>query len=414
MIRGLCGSTRPRRRASARIAVLRSFGASPWRAIRALFLLGALVLLTRSPGTGAAPVLVLAGGQIIDGTGREPVSPGTVVVEGDRIRAVGPAASIAIPPDARTVDISGRSVLPGLINAHVHLTFPHGRGQLSSWLEAGVTTVCDLGSPVERLASLKASAPVQPRVVAAGPIMSVPGGYPGSHWGPEIHLSVQGADDARQQAQRLLDRGADLIKIALEAAGPSSLPLLSAAEVKAIADVAHARGTVVVAHVDVSATLERAVDNGVDAAAHMVRDALPASLITKLVQKEVHLLPTLAVFGVDGDRGHVMLDNVRRFVGAGGRVAFGDDWGNPGTATGLPWHELRLLLRAGMTPMQVIVAATRHSARVCNRHQDLGTLEPGKVADLIVVDGDPSRHLGALRDVSLVVKGGRVVTGLSR
>ncbi len=251
-------------------------------------------------------------------------------------------------------------------------------------------------------------APDHPRVVVAGPIVSVPGGYPGSHWGPDIHLSVRGPDDARTQVDGLLDRGADVIKIALEAAGAHELPMLSDAEIGAIAATAHARGVRVIAHVDVSASLERAADNGVDAAAHMVRDRLPDRLIQKLVARGFHIVPTLRVFGVTPDGNHVMLDNLRRFAAAGGKVALGDDWGNRGTTTGMPWGELQLFERAGMSPMQIIIAATRNGAWACNRDRDLGALEPGRLADLFVVAGDPTAELRALERVTLVVLGGRV------
>jgi imidazolonepropionase-like amidohydrolase len=359
--------------------------------------------------TADADVLALVGGRIIDGTGRPPIARGTVLIEGDRIQAVGPAASIAIPPGARRIDVTGQTVLPGFVNAHVHLTFTHlGEGAPSRWVQEGVTTVCDLAAPVDRIAALKRVAPDHPRVVVAGPIVSVPGGYPGSHWEPDIHLSVRGPDDARAQVDGLLDRGADVIKIALEAAGARELPMLSDAEIGAIAATAHARGVRVIAHVDVSASLERAADNGVDAAAHMVRDRLPDRLIQKLVARGFHIVPTLRVFGVTSDGNHVMLDNLRRFAAAGGKVALGDDWGNRGTTTGMPWGELQLFARAGMSPMQIIVAATRNGAWACNRDRDLGALEPGRLADLFVVAGDPTAELRALERVTLVVLGGRV------
>ena len=354
--------------------------------------------------------IALVGGRIIDGTGRRPIVPGTILIEAERIRAVGEATSVTVPPDALRIDVTGKTVLPGFVNAHVHLTFTHvGRGRRSRWVAEGVTTVCDLAAPVEQIASLKNSAAGDPRVVVAGPIVSVPGGYPASHWGPGIHLSVQGPEDAGRKVNALIDRGADVIKIALERAGSSRLPVLSDQEIRAIVRAAHARAVPVLAHVDVAENLERAVDTGVDTAAHMIRDPLPDALIRKMVAKDFSLIPTLAVLSDDGDGQRLMEDNLRRFVAAGGKVAFGDDWGNTGTATGMPWYELRLYQRAGMSPMQIIVSASQHSARACNLDRDRGTLEPGKLADLFVVTGDPVDDLGALKQVALVLKGGRVI-----
>lgn len=374
----------------------------------ALALLTAVALApTADP---AAPALALTGGRVIDGTGREPIAPATVVIEGERILAVGPADSVVIPAGARTIDVKGKTVLPGFVDAHVHLTFTHiGRGDRTRWVVEGVTTVCDLAAPLDQMQSLKQPAAGEPRTVVAGPIVSVPGGYPGSHWGPGIHLSVRSPADAKVQVRALLDRGADVIKLALERSGSRNLPVLSDAEIRAIVATAHARGVPVLAHVDTAASLERAVNGGVDTAAHMIRDRLPDALIRKMAARGVRLIPTLAVLADGNERRDLMLDNLRRFVAGGGKVALGDDWGNPGTSTGMPWYELRLYEQAGLSPLQIIEAATAQSAHACNRDRDLGTLEAGKLADLFVVAGNPAEDLDALRNVALVLKGGRLV-----
>jgi imidazolonepropionase-like amidohydrolase len=374
----------------------------------------ALALLTAAAlaptAEPAAPALALTGGRVIDGTGREPIAPATVVIEGERILAVGPADSVVIPAGARTIDVKGKTVLPGFVDAHVHLTFTHiGRGDRTRWVVEGVTTVCDLAAPLDQMQSLKQPAAGEPRTVVAGPIVSVPGGYPGSHWGPGIHLSVRNPTDAKVQVRALLDRGADVIKLALERSGSRNLPVLSDAQIRAIVATAHARGVPVLAHVDTAASLERAVNGGVDTAAHMIRDRLPDALIRKMAARGVRLIPTLAVLADGNERRDLMLDNLRRFVAGGGKVALGDDWGNPGTSTGMPWYELRLYEQAGLSPLQIIEAATAQSAHACNRDRDLGTLEAGKLADLFVVAGNPAEDLDALRNVALVLKGGRLV-----
>lgn len=374
----------------------------------------ALALLTAAAlaptAEPAAPALALTGGRVIDGTGREPIAPATVVIEGERILAVGPADSVVIPAGARTIDVKGKTVLPGFVDAHVHLTFTHiGRGDRTRWVVEGVTTVCDLAAPLDQMQGLKQPAAGEPRTVVAGPIVSVPGGYPGSHWGPGIHLSVRSPADAKVQVRALLDRGADVVKLALERSGSRNLPVLSDAQIRAIVATAHARGVPVLAHVDTAASLERAVDGGVDTAAHMIRDRLPEALIRKMAARGVRLIPTLAVLADGNERRDLLLDNLRRFVAGGGKVAFGDDWGNPGTSTGMPWYELRLYEQAGLSPLQIIEAATAQSAHACNRDRDLGTLEAGKLADLFVVAGNPAEDLDALRNVALVLKGGRLV-----
>jgi enamidase len=363
-------------------------------------------------------VLVLSGARVLDGNGGDPIFPGTLIIEGERIKAIGPTGGIEVPSGAKVIDLSGKTtLLPGFINAHVHLTSTIGKGPRSRWVEEGITTVCDLGAPGEQIGPLKrSSSDKDPRVIAAGPLVSVPNGYPGYYWGPSVHLSVQGEEDARRRVDALIDNGADVIKISLERFGSKNLPILSPTEIRAITDAAHARGIRVLAHVDVSANLEIAVAGGVDAAAHIVRDSLPDFLIQKMVGRNFYIIPTLAVIDYYTSTQYsrnlwLLQDDVRRFVAAGGKVAFGDDWGNPGTSTGMPWYELDLLRGSGLSPAQIVVSATKHSAYVCNRDKELGTLAPGKLADLLVVDGDPLEDLRALKRVLLVLKSGRAVGG---
>ncbi len=348
--------------------------------------------------------LALVGGTLIDGRGGEPLSSATVVTRGDRIEAAGATGTVSVPPDARIVDLAGSFVLPGFINVHVHNAI--NTANLKVWARAGVTTVRDVGARESAAAvfafrAQAASDPANARLVAAGPIVTVPGGYPMAYWNFPA-LPVTSAEDARTKVAELAAQGADLVKIALEP-GDGSWPMLSEDEVRAIVETAHARGLPVSAHLMRASDLAVAVDLGLDDAAHVPRDPVPDAVIERMVARGVALVPTLAAVGRGGD-------NVRRFAAAGGLVALGNDGGYlEGLEVGMPLRELRLLADNGLSPMQVILSATHNAARVCRREALLGTLEPGKAADVLVVRRNPLADLAALGEVRLVVHDGAVI-----
>jgi imidazolonepropionase-like amidohydrolase len=368
-----------------------------------------------------APLLALTNGTLIDGTGVEPVDGAVLLTEGGRIKAVGTAATITIPPTAEVIDVQGATILPGFFNAHVHQST--NAQTLAAWAQAGVTTVCDLASvtgvvqdwdqwiiqaqrPTPSFFHFRDAVREHPqyaRLVVAGPIVTVPGGYPIPVWGAEIALTVGSPEDARQKVAALLAAGADIIKISLEQGSK-----LSREEVAAIVTVAHEHGTQVITHVGSASHLVVGVAGGIDAVAHMAYTSISDELIARMVAGDIIVVPTLAVqetYDVERTAG----ENLRRFVAAGGKVALGDDYGNPGIQLGMPIHEMELMQAAGMTPMQIIVAATQHGARVCNVEEELGTLEAGKTADVLVVAGDPLQDIHALENVQLVVRDGVVI-----
>ena len=165
------------------------------------------------------------------------------------------------------------------------------------------------------------------------------------------------------------------------------------------------------AHIDRVIALRRAVEHGIDDAAHMPRDRMPDDLIELMVQRNVALVPTIAVYeALAVERGNaaawrrttlpIMQDNLRRFVAAGGLLALGDDYGNPGVALGMPMAEITHWLDAGLTPMDVIIAATHGGAVVCGLADQLGTIRPGMIADLLVVQGDPLTESAVLERVA--------------
>jgi imidazolonepropionase-like amidohydrolase len=355
--------------------------------------------------SGNAQPIALIHAALIDGTGGDPLTNAVLIMEYGKITAVGRMGEVSVPSGIQTIDLEGKTILPGFIDAHVHGS--NNAYSLAVWIKAGVTTVCDLGSiPDSNFFAFRDATLTHPdftRIVAAGPIVTSPGGYPIPVWGPQIALEVTSAEDARTKVSELLDKGADIIKIAV-------VDTLSPEEIQAITDLAHQRGTLVLAHVDTLSGLEFAVDNGVDIASHMVPEKIPDDLIKKMVQRDFYIIPTAVemTYLYNGVKDQI-LDNMKRFSAAGGKLALGDDYGNSGIELGMPIKDIDWMLQAGLTPMQVILASTKNAAHACHRDQELGTLEVGKMGDILVVQGNPLVDINVLLNVKMVLRDGVVV-----
>jgi imidazolonepropionase-like amidohydrolase len=376
--------------------------------------------VTAKPPSAQPPLgivaLALVNGILIDGTGADPLPDAAVLIAGDRVAAAGPRAAVTIPPSARIVDVQGAAILPGFVNAHIHQGY--SASNLEAWAQGGVTTVRDLGnSPrdelfVQRDELLKDNR--RARLVAAGPMLTVPEGYPMVPWGSSYGLKVTSPEDATVKVNHLLDVGADVVKIALDSGGifDRTIPVLSPEEAAAIVKVAHQRGTVVAAHILTSSDLDKALDAGVDDVAHMAADTVSDPQIKRMVDSGTTWVPTLELWkrvGYGFDK--VAVANLKRYVAAGGKVALGTDYAGYSAVfdLGMPVTEIELMRQAGMTPMQIIVAATRNAAAVCNLEDELGTLQAGKIADVLVVNGDPLEDMQALTRVRLVIHNGEVI-----
>jgi imidazolonepropionase-like amidohydrolase len=391
-----------------------------------------------------ADALVIVNGLVIDGAGADPIPDGIVALRGTHIVAVGHKTDFAIPSEVDIIDAKGGTILPGIIDAHTHLTDNPTTRRFSFLLE-GVTATCDLGAPLESMPQFEQDDTTGPsaRGFHAGPIITAPGGYPDAEGrGHHINYEVANPEEARAAVADLIQRGADVIKIVLEP-GPIgvSWPVLSPQEVKAIVEEGHARGRLVRAHVTRADLLNVALDAGVDAIEHIpipqLSEAdwkvatddkdhlkLPADYeaqLVRMVKQRVVMVPTLSVTPVICDMdwygtppeyqplcSELFLEVVRRFHDLGGTVALGNDYGTWRVELGMPLPEMRLLLAAGLTRMEVIEASTRNAARVCGHGNELGTLEPGKLADVIIVDGDPLVDIEAMSQVLLVIKGGQI------
>ena len=401
---------------------------------------------------------LIKGVRLIDGTGAAPMDDAAVLVNGARIEAVGPAASVAAPPDAAVIDARGMALLPGLIDCHDHLasfsyeiasrwgitemrSLRHLRiaAVLRQTLETGYTTVRDAGGLDAgfRMAVDEGLIPGPRLQVGLGFITPTSGmgdrlsplGYaPPS--GPDSGLPwgvADGADGMRAKVREMVRAGADLIKTATTGGassaaglGPKDM-LFEREELDALVDEAHKRGRRVMCHALGGPGLRAGVEAGVDSIEHGTYLSEDPDLLPIMVDKDIYFIPTFSVYVHHAAKGtphgraraaalkdhHVR--SLQMALEAGVKVVAGTDEG--GWEHGNNAHEILCLVEAGMTPMQAIVAATGHAAQCIGLDKEIGTIEAGKNADLVLVDGDPSRDVSVLergKGVKLVMKGGDI------
>ena len=390
--------------------------------------------------------LVIENGTVITGTGSDPIPNGIVVIRGDRIVAVGLRTDFAIPSSAQVIDAKGGTILPGMINAHAHgVSNPAVRRV--SFLLKGVTSVCDMGSPLVQMPEFAQDYKSGPaaRGFKSGPIITVPDGYPDAVWHMGFNYEVANSDEAQAAVTDLVNRGADVIKIALEPGGEGyRWPMLDLTLVQAIVQEAHAHGKLVRAHVGSTKgtdLLSIVLNSGVDAIEHapvpifsaseayaLFNDSQPYTMpptdkdiLAQLAAQHRFMVPTLTAYEPLCQSSDLTPEHkqecyqfiegpVRVFHALGGTVALGNDYGaGDAVVGGMPLREMQLLLASGLTPMDVIEAGTRNAAQVCGHGGELGTLEPGKLADVLILDGDPLADIETLSKVVVVMKGGQIV-----
>ncbi len=386
--------------------------------------------------------LIITNGIIVDGTGADSIPDGLVAIQGNRIVAIGQSTDFEIPDEVLVIDARGGTILPGIINSHVHrVSSAEMRRRL--FLLDGVTSVCDLGIPLSNMQEYEqetTQAGPAARGFKAGPIITAPRGYPGPYFGFVVNYEIQGVDEAEAAVRDLHARGADYIKVALEPGFvDENLPVMAIQELRSVVATAHTHDLLVRAHVQHSNMLAAALTAGVDVIEHvpmpsyspaeleaMLDEAgafrIPSELesqLMRMVKQGIVLVPTLDVLiagtyrrgNLDSDEMEVivqaMLGIVRFFHDSGGIIAVGNDY--PAVDHGMLLREMDLLQTAGLSPLGVIEAATKHAAYVCGQSDELGTLEKGKLADLIVVNGNPLDDLNAMDSVLYIVKDGELV-----
>jgi imidazolonepropionase-like amidohydrolase len=378
----------------------------------------------------------------------------TIVIDGERITAVGPTGSVSVPAGAHTIDLSGATVLPGLIDSHTHLT---SDPQLSGYkslgvsdiraamfgarsarvtLEAGFTTVRNVGASgfgdVALRDAINDGELPGPRMRVAGYAIGIQGGHCDNNLLPQdFHFTDRGVADgpweARAKVREMAKYGADVIKICasggvLSKGDEPGAQQYTLEEMKAIVDEAHKLGRRVAAHAHGASSIRDAILAGVDSVEHasliddegiklarekgtyLVMDIYDDDFILQEGEKAGMLPESLAK---EKALGQLQRDNFRRAFKAGDKMAFGTDAGV--YPHGDNARQFAYMVKYGMTPMQAIQAATINAADLLGWKDRVGSISPGKYADIIAVKGDPTADAAELTRVRFVMKGGAVV-----
>jgi imidazolonepropionase-like amidohydrolase len=432
-----------------------------------------LLILLASPTMmfGQADFIFVGGNVLTADSGQPTVE--AVALAGERIRAVGSNKEIQRLAGAKTrvINLRGRTVIPGLMDAHVHLLVgsmivdePSLRNYerivlpklMAGFIRHGITTIRSTADPLPYIAQirdrLERDELMGPRLLITGPTPTSPGSHPATTVCKNNPFCRQGAtrevdneEQARQLARELVRAKVDAIKVTLEnrIAGVSGVPLLSDALVAALVDEVHRSGRRIIAHAPIT---KHYAEIGFDEFVHMTINAAEASQIAGvLVARKITVTTTLSIWdayrdatgaerviwgvpygpgwrqGLEG-----ALKATSSFADAGVKLVVGTDWNDgadwarsddvrlndprllPGALT---LHEMELLRRAGLTTTAILTAATRSAAEALGIIDKVGTIAEGKLADLVILDGDLLQDFSALRRTVAVIKSGRVVHG---
>jgi imidazolonepropionase-like amidohydrolase len=433
-------------------------------------LLVVLSLLAAAPGGAAEKAtLALVGGQVIDGYEGPPIHDGVVLIAGERIVAVGPRGEVVVPAGTQVIDTAGMSVLPGLMDMHVHLMIL-GHAHYEHWdktyrerfrseimpiaarqlLASGVTTVRDLGAPLEDILDVRrrieTGAIPGPRLFVSGPFIQH---RPYFEYESFVRWGVDGAADARAKVQKIIDAGVDVVKLIDQ-------DQMTEEEVAAVVETAHKGGRPVVAHAHREDEIRIGLKYGIDCFEHTglaTEPGYPEDILAAIrkrnntlywcptieglflaeytarsfperlddpawqrdvpkdiaadIRASLRNLTSLDYFTLTFRRIPTLARKFQQLRETGATLLVGTDSGIPGNFhTDSTWRELDTWVRLGMTPMQAIAGATRWPARFLKKEKELGTLAPGRYADVIAVRGDVLTHVDLLQRVDVVIKNG--------
>ncbi len=408
----------------------------------------------------APETVYVKAGRLFDATSNQVKENMVIVVEGERIAKVAPAAEAKIPAGAKVIDLGKATVLPGLIDCHTHLS---GRADRydeiynfkdtpfqsafaavlhsQKTLEAGFTTVRDVGSwpflAVDLRRSIDEGFLVGPRVVASGPGISITGGHGDlNNYSPQTRVMMfpeerdygiaDGPDQVRWVVRAQMKYGVDVIKIVasggvLSKGDDPGSPQYTVEELRAAVEEAHAAGRRIAAHAHGAQGIKNAITAGIDSIEHAslvddegIRMAKEKGVYFVMdIYNDDYILGVAREFNIPEEfiekekkLGQLQRDNFRKAYQAGVKMAFGSDSGvYPHGDNG---KQFRYMVGYGMTPAEAIRTTTVNSADLLGRSKDIGTIEPGKYADLIAVAGDPLGDVRLLESVGFVMKGGKV------
>ena len=430
-----------------------------------------IALLACSLGL-SAQVIVLNNATVIDGTGAAPVEGLAIIMADGKIREMGPAAQIEIPEGAQVVDVSGKFVIPGIINLHGHVGMTKGLVQdiknytrenadenLKTYALYGVTTTTSMGTDADIILEIRdeqrRGKVNGARVFTALQGFTALGGYPTKVPGVKgVAQEVASAAQARARVDQLADKGADIAKMWVDT-HHGEYPKISEEIRKAIIEQAHKRRMLAFAHLYELADAKSLMDAGLDMMAHSVRDkVVDKELISKIKSRNATYVPTLMreistyvyseppqwlddpFFTKRVDAATVQavktklktaqsdpktveqgkqdlkmaMRNLKLLADAGVRIGFGTDTGPPARFPGFFEHmEMELMVESGLKPMDVIVAFSKTASETLRVQKEFGTLVKGKAADLIVLDKNPLENIRNTRSIDAVYLAGRKV-----
>jgi len=426
-----------------------------------LLALGVNLVAQDQHSVPAPQVTVIRAGSLIDGKSDQPRRDQVIVIRGNRIEAVGDAASTKVPAGATVIDLSQQTVLPGLIDSHTHiflwgedpekggydvniLMAPFGLRAaratvaLRRALEQGFTTLRDVETEGAGYGDIGIKQAIEdgiipgPRLFVATRAISTTGGYMLEGYAPELAMPkgaqiADGPVEARKAAREQLDHGADWIKVYMTHrswVGKNgelvSQPTFTVEELKAIVDETHGWGKKVACHAYGGIGLRRALDGGCDSIEHGLD--LDDAAIVQMLKQGTWYVPTLSPYYYDwapADTPNGQRDRLRAAVHepsfkkalkAGVKIVFGTDMG------GIPWtdpiaQEFPRMVSFGMSPMDAIQSATSRAAVMLDMEGKIGVVAPGAFADIVAVTGDPLRDIKLLESVQFVMKDGKVFRG---
>ncbi|HNO30760.1 MAG TPA: amidohydrolase family protein [Anaerolineales bacterium] len=399
-------------------------------------------------------ITVFKNATLIDGTGARPIQRGVIAIDDDRILYAGKFVNW-VKPEGKTIremDMTGRTILPGLIDSHVHiaaeclpdstLNGPWGWSTLvmlrhaQNTLAAGITTIRDVGGRHHLEFSLRKAVEAgwfaAPRMSLAGKLLSIT--TTGTEWYDGMYREADGVDEVRKAAREQLKAGADLIKVLATGAvlAPGEKPgaaTFEMEEIRAAVTEAAKVGKIVAAHAHGIEGIRNAVEAGAKTIEHGTYLNQDPRIMERMAKEEIFLVPTLkAGFDIiEGDRPGIpdwimektketqedALLSIRRAFEMGVPIAMGTDAATPYNFHGENAMELYYMTQAGIPSMDCIVASTKNAARALGWDSKIGTLEKGKLADLLIVKKDPLADLRTLADrhnIEYVMQGGKFVS----
>jgi len=384
-------------------------------------------------------VIAIINATIIDGTGRQPIANGVVIIKGNKIEAAGASGKIVIPQNVEITDAKGMSLLPGLIDSHFHLDDMHGLPAL--FLQHGVTSVRDPGAWIETYDAERKDGKMIPRLFLTGPHLDM---YPPAY--PDDAVVVRDSAEAIQQVDKLVENGATAVKIYFR------IPVNM---IRQVCNRMHQYGLPVTAHLEIAEAVQ-AIEAGLDGIEHItsfgqslvtqreaeqyrqsvlldnnarkqgrydlwkminVNSAKADSLCKYIAKKKIFISPTLGAFEYQPSPDEtdtiklIAFNNMKSFTGklkkAGARIVLGSHSSITYAEHGWAFQrEMELFAESGISNADIIVAATMQNARYFHIDDKLGSIEKGKIADLILIKGNPLADISAMKNVEQVMLNG--------